>query len=213
MMFEFQEMLGSILLEISEEHNIDLKVLEEKYLTGEGALEVPEKKVKKVVAKKKAESDEEGRAKCEAKTAKGMPCKNNALSGMKFCQCHNKDKGKAPAKATKKKTGSGSESEGEIEAPPAPRKAALKKVAQKHSHDRVSGEQENCEMCDTLGNPEVGECSSNPKVDANVQKQLDDIFAKMDQADESDSESESDSEDELNEGEKQMVSELFGADD
>jgi len=195
---DFTEYLDCILTDIASEYKLDLEELQGKYLRSEFRKSTPAAK------KKKVESDEEGRGKCEAKTAKGQPCKNNALAGMKFCQCHNKDKKAAPKKKAQKKSDSESGTESEAEAPPAPRKAALKKVAQKHSHDKVIGEQENCEMCETLGNPEIGSSSTNPKMDANVQKQLDSIFKKMDEPEESESEDEQEIEDP-----QKLLQELF----
>ena len=93
--FEFQDYLGSVLLEISQKHNLDLDELQGEYLmcsgdVSDGGSEV---KAKRAPAKRKAAKvSGDDKVKCTATTAKGAPCKNLALTGGTLCACHSKSK-------------------------------------------------------------------------------------------------------------------------
>jgi hypothetical protein len=93
---EFQEYLGSVLLEISQKHNLNLDELQGEYLScsdGSGSDGGSEVKAKRAPAKRKAAKvSGDDKAKCTATTAKGAPCKNLALTGGTLCACHSKSK-------------------------------------------------------------------------------------------------------------------------
>ncbi len=152
---EFTDYLDNILVDISSEYDLDLEELQSKYLRSDFL-----KKKGTRVTKKKSESDDD-RQKCEAKTAKGDPCKNNALTGSKFCRCHTKDKGKEKEK---------------------PKKTTKPKKSSKpvHSHSPSESESE-CEACEKLGDG-----ASTSKVPENISSKIDNILANLETDDEED---------------------------
>jgi hypothetical protein len=154
---DFTEYLDCILTDIAAEYDLDLDELQNKYLRSEFM-----KKKGTRSTKKKSESDDD-RQKCEAKTAKGDPCKNNALTGSKFCRCHTKDKEKEKPKKTTK-----------------PKKSS-KPV---HSHSPSESESE-CEACEKLGDG-----ASTSKVPENVSSKIDNILANLETDDEEEDEQE-----------------------
>jgi hypothetical protein len=93
---EFQWYLGSVLLEISQKHNLNLEELQGEYLScsdGSGSDSGSEVKAKRAPAKRKAAKvSGDDKVKCTATTAKGAPCKNLALTGGVLCACHSKSK-------------------------------------------------------------------------------------------------------------------------
>lgn len=157
---DFTDYLDCILTDISSEYDLDLEELQSKYLRSEF------KKTRKTT--KKRESDDE-RQKCEARTAKGDACKNNALTGTRFCRCHTKDKGKEKEKEKPKKSSK-------------PKKSA-KPV---HSHSPSESEDE-CEACEKLGDG-----ASTSKVNETVISKIDSILKNL----ETDSEAEEEEDEE-----------------
>lgn len=154
---EFTTHLDSILMDISSKYNIDLEELQESYL-GEYKSDAP-KKTRKV--SKKKESDDE-RQKCKAKTAKGDPCKNNALTGSDFCRCHTKDKGPEKEKAPKKSS----------------TKRTKKSIVHTHSESESDSD---CEACQVLG--DGASTSKVPEVKTETKTRIDDILASIENSD------------------------------
>ena len=153
---DFTSHLDAILVDISSKYNIDLEELQESYL-GDYKSDAPKKTRK---APKKKESDDE-RNKCKAKTAKGDPCKNNALTGTDFCRCHTKDKGPAKEKAPKKST-----------------KRTKKAVVHTHTESESDSE---CEACNVLG--DEASTSKVPEVKEETKTRIDDILANIENSD------------------------------
>lgn len=85
---QFQTYLDGVLVDMAAKYELDLETLQKEYLMGTGiSTPVSSEKPKRV---RKAKADTDTREKCQAKTAKGAPCKNMALSGGVFCACHSK---------------------------------------------------------------------------------------------------------------------------
>lgn len=103
---EMQEYLDFVFQDISEKYGVPLEELQKLYLGDE----IPKKAPKKA-RKVKESSDSDDKAKCSAKTAKGLPCKNKALGGGCFCKVHSKEKDKEKEKPAKKAKESKDESE------------------------------------------------------------------------------------------------------
>ena len=210
---EFQEILGSVLLDVSRKYDIKFEDLESEYLTSSGSASSSEGespvKVKAKPRVRKAKATEEERKKCSAKTAKGAPCKNFALAGCEFCACHSKAKGPAkPSKVQKmRKEGkkgtvkpvsppSSDEIDSDAESvrspvKPTKRPTKAKKAQVVHDHAIDHEVHEECAACEVLG----GICE-NPAVmvDEDVKKVLDELFngSDVDEADDSGSETEGD---------------------
>lgn len=203
----FRDQLDSMLQEIASDYGLELGELQEKYQVVSSTPAPPKKAVVKRV--KKATSDSEGeRVKCEARTAKGAPCKNFALAGSTFCACHNKDnkekKGESKVekiKRTAKKQKSvdvPSEDEGEcsrvndtprnakgkepVKVPAAPKKAVVK-----HNHPMDFEEHSDCRVCQTLGNAATSmtDNTEDPvvQVSEDMKKVLDTLFDSDDDGD------------------------------
>lgn len=104
------------------------------------------------------EPKEESRdGKCQATTAKGLPCKNKAFGGGCFCRVHTKkdeeeSEPKKKAPRAKKTAGKALEEE-----KPAPKKRGRKpkKVQPEHTH-KLDEEASDCELCETHGNAADG---------------------------------------------------------
>jgi hypothetical protein len=111
-------------------------------------------KVTQKEAKAEEEPKEEARdGKCQAVTAKGLPCKNKGFAGGCFCRVHTKkdDEPKSDKKAPKKTRGKALAEEAEK---PEPKKRGRKpkKAQPQHSH-KLDEESEDCGLCETHGNP------------------------------------------------------------
>lgn len=110
-------------------------------------------KVTQKEAKAEEEPKEEARdGKCQAVTAKGLPCKNKGFAGGCFCRVHTKkdEEPKSDKKAPKKRGKALAE---EAEKPePKKRGRKPKKAQPQHSH-KLDEESEDCGLCETHGNP------------------------------------------------------------
>ena len=111
-------------------------------------------KVTQKEAKAEEEPKEEARdGKCQAVTAKGLPCKNKGFAGGCFCRVHTKkdEEPKSDKKAPKKTRGKALAEEAEK---PEPKKRGRKpkKVQPQHSH-KLDEEASDCDLCETHGNP------------------------------------------------------------
>jgi len=104
----------------------------------------------KVTQKKAEEPKEEAReGKCEAVTAKGLPCKNKAFGGGCMCRVHTK---KDDAEEKPKKTRGKALSEEAEKKEPKKRGRKPKKAQPQHSH-KLEEEASDCSLCETHGNP------------------------------------------------------------
>jgi hypothetical protein len=109
----------------------------------------------KVAEDEEPEDDRKG--KCEATTAKGLPCKNKAFGGGCFCRVHTKkdeEESKPAKKAAAKKT-RGKALEEEAKPEPKKRGRKPKKTQPEHSHP-LDEEADDCQLCDTHGNAATG---------------------------------------------------------
>jgi hypothetical protein len=213
---EFQEILGSVLLDVSRKYEIKFEELESEYLTSSGSAsssegESPAKP--KATKKRRVKAADEDRKKCSAKTAKGAACKNFALAGCEFCACHSKAKAdpkrsgkiqkmrKEGKKGTVKPVSPPSSDEIDsdaesVKSPVKPRKASGaskgKKAQVVHDHAIDQEVHEECAACEVLGNTES---PAKVMVDEDVKKVLDELFMGSD-AEDSGSETEEEGEDE-----------------
>lgn len=174
--------LHDLLGVIAQDYDLSHGELVEKYLKYKNEVENPKviykaseivepetkKRKAKVTTKEVKEETREG--KCQATTAKGLPCKNNVFGGGCFCRVHTKKEGeeeepkekKAPRpkktagkalseKEEPKKRGKALKEEAEK---PAPKKRGRKpkKVEPEHNHALDDEPTEECEVCETFGN-------------------------------------------------------------
>jgi hypothetical protein len=121
--------------------------------------EKPKRAPRKAKVTQKAEEAEEvevddRKGKCEATTAKGLPCKNKAFGGGCFCRVHTKkdEEESKPAKKPAAKKTRGKALEEEAKPEPKKRGRKPKKAQPEHSHP-LDEEAEDCKLCDTHGNP------------------------------------------------------------
>jgi hypothetical protein len=176
----FQAELEELLTQVAEEFKLDPDAVfafvnDRRQESAEAVKEVVEKsktpKAKRTRTKKE-ESESEGeaqtaeRGKCEAKTAKGLPCKNNALADCKFCRVHNK----GPLSSAKLAKEPDSEPEPE---PTKPKKTRARKSKQtepkpEHNHPVEEESEEPCERCET-----------EYKVDDDLERQLAEFKAQL----------------------------------
>lgn len=189
----FSQQLDVMLQDIAETYSLELGELQERYQVVVGTPVLPKKASK---PRKKASSDSDGeRVKCEARTAKGAPCKNFALTGGVFCACHNKAPGakkKAESSVEKMKRTAKKQktveipSDDEVETTPPPKKrvpekapGAPKKAVVKHNHRMDEEEHDDCSVCQTLGNA-ASRVESNEEpvveVSSEMQEVLDTLF-------------------------------------
>jgi len=113
-------------------------------------------KVTQKEAKAEEEPKEETRdGKCQAVTAKGLPCKNKGFAGGCFCRVHTK-KDEEPTSDKKaprpKKTRGKALSEEAEKQEPKKRGRKPKKAQPQHSH-KLDEEASDCDLCETHGNP------------------------------------------------------------
>ena len=142
------------LLRVAEDYKLPFEELQQKYLeTAEQAIKVPRKYKKRepksvaVVAvtegdaAPKAPKAPKAKAEkqcCTAQTSKKEPCKFGALKGEVFCKRH-----------LKKSLGEADDKEA-----PKPTKKAAKKAEQPvHTHELSLAAVEDCELCQSHGNP------------------------------------------------------------
>lgn len=214
---EFQEILGSVLLDVSRKYDIKFEDLESEYLTSSTSSSDGESPAKPKAAAKpkkprvrKAASDDDERKKCAAKTAKGAPCKNFALVDCEFCACHSKSKGeKKPSKVEKMRKNvkkgavkpvsppSSDEIDSDAESvrspvKPTKRPTKGKKAQVVHEHAIDQEVHEECAACDVIGNGAVG--SDEVVVDEDVKKVLDELFFGSEESEDSGSEKEDEDE-------------------
>jgi hypothetical protein len=108
------------------------------------------KVTQKAAKEAKAEEPEEARdGKCQAVTAKGLPCKNKGFGGTCFCRVHTK---KDESEVKPKKTRGKALSEEAEKPEPKKRGRKPKKAQPQHSH-KLDEESEDCDLCETHGNP------------------------------------------------------------
>jgi hypothetical protein len=136
-------------LRIATEYNLNVEELQKKYLeTAEMAIKVPRKYKKReptsvtVVTEPKAPKAKAEKQKCTACTSKKEPCKFSAIKGEVFCKRH-----------LKQSVGE-SETPKEPKAPKAP-KAPKKAEQPVHTHDLTEGVVNDCDLCQSHGNPLV----------------------------------------------------------
>jgi hypothetical protein len=142
-------------LRIATEYNLNVEELQKKYLdTAEMAIKVPRKYKKReptsvtVVTEPKepkapkAPKAKAEKQKCTACTSKKEPCKFSAIKGEVFCKRH-----------LKQSVGE-SETLKEPKTPKAP-KAAKKAEQPVHTHDLTEGVVNDCDLCQSHGNPLV----------------------------------------------------------
>jgi hypothetical protein len=202
MLEQMQEKISQFAATLCADYGLDHAEVEARYFYSDEAIATP-KPPKKQAKKAKAESDDDERDPCAAKTAKGMPCKNKALVGFAFCACHNKAKGKEPAKVKPK--GKVEESESEASSPP-PKKAAKvpkapKKAPKEHTH-KMGESDEECEVCAELGDVASTSAAPGPvtrsktsaMVDPDLRVELDKIFEQMENGGWSEEETEEETE-------------------
>lgn len=117
----------------------------------------PARKAKVTQKEAKAEEPkEEARdGKCQAVTAKGLPCKNKGFAGGCFCRVHTK-KDEEPTSDKNcprpKKTRAKALSEEAEKPEPKKRGRKPKKAQPQHSH-KLDEEASDCDLCETHGNP------------------------------------------------------------
>jgi hypothetical protein len=114
----------------------------------------PKKAARKAkVTQKEAKAEEPKEAardgKCQAVTAKGLPCKNKGFGGTCFCRVHTK---KDEDEVKPKKTRGKALSEEAEKKEPKKRGRKPKKVQPQHSH-KLDEEASDCDLCETHGNP------------------------------------------------------------
>ena len=144
------ELMRNLVTRIAEGEGLDVDELVNKYLGPEAK---PIEK-KKRTAKVTVTEAEAAPTKCTAVTAKGKPCRLNALSGSCMCSVHSKKESSTPA--PKKKTRQVvDEDEAGPSAPPAPKKKPTKKKvrvpAPEHTHELDDAVHTDCELCQTHG--------------------------------------------------------------
>ena len=139
----------AFLMRIAEDYNLPFDELQKKYLeTADKAVKVPRKykkrepKAVKVVAVSgeeepapKATKSKPEKQCCTALTSKKEPCKFSALKGEVFCKRHLK------------------QSVGEEEPKPAAKKTTKKADQPVHTHALTTEPDEECELCQSHGNP------------------------------------------------------------
>jgi len=142
---QFEEAMRTLVKNIADGESLDENELMAKYLvnvipmTKEAKGKEPAKRKAKVTVTETGEC-----AKCCCTTAKGKPCALKPLDGTTMCRVHTKKAGEAgPSKpvktrATKEK----------------PKKAKkVKTDAPVHTHDLDEAAHDDCELCQTHGNP------------------------------------------------------------
>lgn len=159
---------------IAEDYELSHGELVEKYLVYQNKAETPkfiykstgveDTEVEEVVKPKKAarkakvtqkaakaeEPEEAARdGKCQAVTAKGLPCKNKGFGGTCFCRVHTK---KDEDEVKPKKTRGKAVAEEAAKKEPKKRGRKPKKVQPQHSH-KLDEEASDCDLCETHGNP------------------------------------------------------------
>lgn len=142
------DLMRNLVLRIAEGECLDAEELMNKYL-GPDAKPIE----KKTRAAKVTVTDSAASTKCTAVTAKGKPCRLNALAGGCMCSVHSKKE------ATPKKPRRAVQAEDEDEAgpsvPAAPKKKPSKKKtrvpAPEHTHEMDDENHTDCELCQTHG--------------------------------------------------------------
>lgn len=141
------DLMRNLVLRIAEGEGLDAEELVNKYL-GPDAKPIEKKtRAAKVTVTESVET-----TKCTAVTAKGKPCRLNALMGGCMCSVHSK-KEATPKKPRRV------EDEAGPSAPPAPKKKPSKKKtrvpAPEHTHDLDDTVHTDCDLCQTHGSPLV----------------------------------------------------------
>ena len=141
------ELMRNLVARIAEGEGLDAEELVNKYLGPEAKPIEKKTRTAKVTVT-------EAVTKCTAVTAKGKPCRMNALGGMCLCSVHSKKESSPPA--PKKKTRQVvDEDEAGPSAPPAPKKKPAKKKtrvpAPEHTHDLDDTVHTDCELCQSHG--------------------------------------------------------------
>jgi len=150
------ELMRNLVTRIAEGEGLDVDELVNKYLGPEA------KPIEKTAPKKtraaKVTVTEATTTKCTAVTAKGKPCRLNALTGTCMCSVHTKKGESTPApKKTRRPTPTPEPEEDEAgpSAPPAPKKKPTKKkvrvAAPEHTHELDDEVHTDCELCQTHG--------------------------------------------------------------
>jgi hypothetical protein len=130
--------IQNLLIHVAEDYELDQDELINRYLVdvkGKGKATAPKRPAKVVVT-----VDPDAPAKCSATTAKGKPCSAKPLAGTCLCRVH-----------TKKDEGGPSSAPAPVKAPK--REPAPKKTIPTHTHELDDKTHDDCELCQTHGNP------------------------------------------------------------
>lgn len=151
------DLMRNLVTRIAEGEGLDAEELVNKYL-GPDAKPLEKKKRAAKVTVTETDAEPEPRTattKCTAVTAKGKPCRLNALSGSCMCSVHAKKKESTPAAPKKKRHVESSDEAGPSEPPPAPKKKPTKKKvrvpAPEHTHELDDEVHTDCDLCQTHG--------------------------------------------------------------
>jgi hypothetical protein len=149
---QFEDAMRTLVQRIAEGEGLDEGELMAKYLvnvipmTKEAKGKAPAKKRQAKVTVTE-DGDEEPAAKCCCLTAKGKPCALKPLEGTTMCRVHAK-KADEPGPSTKPKKTK------EPKAAAKPKKAKkVKTDAPVHTHELDDEAHDDCELCQTHGNP------------------------------------------------------------
>jgi hypothetical protein len=146
------ELMYNLVARIAEGEGLDVEELSNKYLGAAAKpIEIEKKKTRaaKVTVTKVRETVV---TKCTAVTAKGKPCRLNAVEGTCMCSVHMKKKGEEKPVSDDDEAGPSAPSP-----PPAPKKKKpakkkLRLAAPEHTHELDGTVHSDCELCQTHGN-------------------------------------------------------------
>jgi len=130
--------IQNLLIRIAEDYELDQDELINRYLVdvkGKGKATAPKRAAKVVVT-----VDPDAPTKCSATTAKGKPCSAKPLAGTCLCRVHTKKDEAGPSSAP-----------APVKAPK--REPAPKKPVPTHTHELDDTTHDDCELCQTHGNP------------------------------------------------------------
>ena len=157
---QFEEAMRKVVRDIAEGEGLDADELMAKYLVNvipatkeaKGKAKVKAKPAREAkVTVKPAEAEDEASGsetacKCCATTAKGKPCALKPLSGTNLCRVH--------AKKVEEASGSGVTGPiKEKKKPKATKKKEKKREEPVHTHELDDERHDDCELCQTHGNP------------------------------------------------------------
>jgi hypothetical protein len=143
---QMEDAMRTLVRRIAEGEGLDASELETKYLAVASTSVAEEKKPKKPRAAKVTVTDAMPSASCcKCTTAKGKPCSLKPLPGTSMCRLHTK---KAETDGSVPPTGSAT---GPIKEKK--KKKSRAESAPMHTHDLDEQVHDDCELCQTHGNP------------------------------------------------------------